>query len=310
MKSAVIINPKSASGNTVKMWREIQASIQRSLGTIEVLMTEYPHHATRIAKEIAQEKDPSKKIDCLIVMGGDGSIHEVINGLIDENGKVINPDLKVGILNSGRGCDFIRTLGVPVIAGEAVSILVEGKTKKVDVGQIKINRGEKTDTHYFINSFSYGLGGEVARNIQRNESMFSPTTTYFIASTMGFLKAKPFELEFKINGDNSYKKECMNVFVMNGRYSGGGMHWAPPGRLDDGLLDLIVIEKLSKFKLALVTPKVYDGTFLSVKEVEHKQVSSVKIKSKVDMYLEMDGEVTQGRDIEISTIPRAINFIC
>lgn len=310
MKSAVIINPKSASGNTIKMWRDIQASIQRSLGTIEVLMTEYPHHATKIAREIAQEKNPQKKIGCLIVMGGDGSIHEVVNGLMDEDGKVINPDLKVGILNSGRGCDFIRTLGVPVIAGEAVSILVRGSTRSVDVGQIKIHRENKTDTHYFVNSFSYGLGGEVARNIQRNESMFSPTTTYFIASTLGFLKSKPFEIEFTLNGDNSFKKECMNVFVMNGRYSGGGMHWAPPGRLDDGLVDLVVIEKLPKFKLAMITPKVYDGTFLSVKEVKHNQVSSVRMKAKKEMYLEMDGEVTQAKDIEISVIPQAIQFIC
>lgn len=306
MKSAVIINPKSASGNTVKMWREIQASIQRSLGTIEVLMTEYPHHATSIAKEIAEKKE----LDCLIVMGGDGSIHEVVNGLIDENGKVINPKLKVGILNSGRGCDFIRTLGVPVIAGEAVSKLVEGHTKAVDVGQIKINRGDKVDTHYFINSFSYGLGGEVAKNIQRNESMFSPTTTYFIASTLGFLKSKPFEIEFSINGEKPFKEECMNIFVMNGRYSGGGMHWAPPGRLDDGLLDLIIIEKLSKIKLAMVTPKVYDGTFLSVKEVKHNQVKTVRMKAQKDLALEMDGEVTQGKDIELSVIPNAIQFIC
>lgn len=306
MKSAVIINPKSASGNTVKMWRDIQASIQRSLGNIEVLMTEYPHHATSIAKDIAERKE----LDCLIIMGGDGSIHEVVNGLIDENGRVINPNLKIGILNSGRGCDFIRTLGIPVIAGEAVSKLVDGHTKAVDVGQIKINRGGKIETHYFINSFSYGLGGEVAKNIQRNESMFSPTTTYFIASTLGFLKSKPFEIEFSINGEKSFKKECMNIFVMNGRYSGGGMHWAPPGRLDDGLLDLIVIEKISKLKLAMVTPKVYDGTFLSVKEVKHNQVKTVSIKAKKDLALEMDGEVTQGKDLEISVIPNAIQFIC
>ena len=306
MKSAVIINPKSASGNTVKMWRDIQASIQRSLGTIEVIMTEYPHHATSIARDIATKKE----LDCLIIMGGDGSIHEVINGLIDEKGNVINPNLKVGILNSGRGCDFIRTLGVPVIAGEAVSKLVDGHTKAVDVGQIKIHRDGKTETHYFINSFSYGLGGEVAKNIQRNESMFSPTTTYFLASTMGFLKAKPFEVEFSINGEKPYKSDCMNVFVMNGRYSGGGMHWAPPARLDDGLLDLVVVEKISKFKLALVTPKVYDGTFFTVPEVKHNQVKSVRIKSSNDLSLEMDGEVTQAKDIEISVVAKAIQFIC
>jgi diacylglycerol kinase family enzyme len=154
------------------------------------------------------------------------------------------------------------------------------------------------------------LGGEVARNIQRNESMFSPTTTYLLASAMGFLKSKPFEIEFSINGENPYKSECMNIFVMNGRYSGGGMHWAPPGRLDDGLLDLIVVEKISKLKLAMVTPKVYDGTFLSVKEVKHNQVKSVRMKAKHDLALEMDGEVTQGKDIEISVIPKAIQFIC
>lgn len=306
MKSAVIINPKSASGNTVKMWREIQASIQRSLGTIEVMMTEYPHHATKIARDVAE----AKKIECLIVMGGDGSIHEVINGLIDENGKVINPSLKVGILNSGRGCDFIRTLGVPVIAGEAVSKLVEAKTRAVDVGRIQLHKDDKTETHYFINSFSYGLGGEVARNIQRNESMFSPTTTYLIASALGFLKSKPFEIEFTLNGDTTFKKECMNIFVMNGRYSGGGMHWAPPARLDDGLLDLVVIEKLAKFKLAMITPKVYDGTFLDVKEVKHNQVSQVRLKAQKEMYLEMDGEVTQAKDIEISVLTKAIQFIC
>jgi diacylglycerol kinase family enzyme len=133
MKSAIVINPKSASGNTMRMWREVQASVQRRLEGVEIFMTEYAGHATQIARQLAEQN-----YDRLIVMGGDGSIHEVVNGLIDENGKVISNTMKIGILNSGRGCDFIRTLQIPTDSTQAISKLADMHSKPLDVGVIKI----------------------------------------------------------------------------------------------------------------------------------------------------------------------------
>lgn len=305
MKSAVIINPKSAGGNTIRMWREIQTDMQKRLGGVEIFMTEYPHHGTKIAQKLAQEN-----YDRLIIMGGDGSIHEAINGLVDASGNAISKSIKIGILNSGRGCDFVRTLDIPTESTAAIGKLADMRTKPIDVGVVKIKKGDRIDTHYFINSFSYGLGGEVARNIQRNETnLLTPKTTYFVASAWAFLKSKPFLLEFQFANQSSIQKECMNLFAMNGRFSGGGMNWAPRGKLDDGLLDLVVVEKMPKYKLATLAPKVYDGTFVNVPGVSYQQFSKLKIKAPEEFWIEMDGEVIQAKEFELSVLPGALNFI-
>ena len=129
MKTAIIVNPSSSGGRTATLWGEIRDEVRTRLGGLEELTTSAAGDATRLARQVA-----STDTELIIVGGGDGTINEVINGLFDENDKLINPNIKVGILSAGRGCDFIKSAGLPADYREAVDVLIAPSFKKIDIG--------------------------------------------------------------------------------------------------------------------------------------------------------------------------------
>lgn len=289
----------------MKLWREVKAQLQNRLAPFEVFMTEYPRHATELAKDLSE-----KSYERLIVMGGDGSLHEVLNGLFDESGKMIQHQIKIGIMNSGRGCDFARTLGIPVGYGQNINMLVDSKTKAIDVGKVTFKNSTGTHVEYFLNSFSYLLGGEVCKRVTRAKTILPPTMMYFTASLMGLMSASSQKLEISVDGGESFTKEFLNIFVMNGKFSGGGMEWAPNAKIDDGLLDVVFVEKMSKLKLGFLSSKIYDGTFSEIPGVEYKQASSLKVRASGVFSMELDGEISESSEFQIEILNKTLQFIC
>lgn len=305
MKTALIINPKSAAGNTMKLWRDVKTQLQNRLSKFEVFMTEFPRHATEITQHLCE-----KKYERIIVMGGDGSLHEVVNGLFAENGKMIQPDIKIGLLNSGRGCDFARTLELSADSNQNINILVDSKTKVVDIGKVTFVTSDGPKIEYFLNSFSCLLGGDVCKRVSRSRSILPPSLMYFSASLAGLMTAKPIAAEIKVPNRDPIKGEFFNIFAMNGKFSGGGMQWTPRAKVDDGLLDVMLVSKMSKIKLGLSGSKVYEGTFDQVNGIEYFQAPTVSITLDKFYSMELDGEVSAGKDIKVELLSKSLNFIC
>ncbi len=305
MKTALIINPKSASGNTMKLWREVKSQLQARIPAFEVFMTEFPRHATEITQHLCE-----KQYERIIVMGGDGSLHEVVNGLFDADGKMIQPNIKLGILNSGRGCDFIKSLDIPTDCAQNINILVDSKVRHIDLGKITFQTAKGPKTEYYLNSFSYGLGGDVAGKVMRQNSFLPPSVMYFTASVSGLFASQPTTIEIELPNKPITKKQYINVFAMCGKYSGGGMNWAARAKIDDGLVDIVLVHKMSKLKLALSSGKVYEGKFDTIEEVEYIQAPWVHFKAEKELPMEMDGEVTSSKDVKIEILPKILQFIC
>ncbi len=305
MKTALIINPKSAAGNTMKLWREVKSQLQNRLPPFEVFMTEFPRHATEITQYLAE-----KKYERIIVMGGDGSLHEVVNGLFNEAGKLIQPDIKIGVLNSGRGCDFARTIETPLDSTQNINILVDSKVKMVDLGKVTYSTSKGPKVEYFLNSFSYILGGDVCNRVSRAKTLLPPSVMYFTASFTGLLTANSANLEIKLPNRDPIRGDFYNVFAMNGKYSGGGMNWAPRAKVDDGLLEVILVSKMSKLKLMLSGSKVYEGTFDQINGIESYQAPWIQITSDQVRAMELDGEVLESKEIKVEILPKILQFIC
>lgn len=301
MKVAAIINPQSGSGRTVKLWRQIGETLGRKLGGIQIYFTERPHHATEIAKQIA-----TNDYDRLIIVGGDGTIHEVVNGLFSKKKPLFKKDFQVGLLTGGRGCDFIKTLGIPKDNQEMLSICTGDRFKSVDIGFVEIDEQRSL---YYINSSAVGLGGEVARAIQSGSAFLPPTASYFWATIKSLISAKPKTVRVVLDEKPTYEGPVQNIFVCNGRYSGGGMLWSPNAKLDDGLFDVLIVRDLSRLQMVSMAPTVYSGSVAEVEGVTTSVAKEVTLTSDEMLWIELDGETYQSKSVRYTIMPHALNIL-
>jgi diacylglycerol kinase (ATP) len=299
-----LVNPSSSGGRTATLWGEIRDEVRTRLGGLEELTTTCAGDATRLARQII-----STDTELIIIGGGDGTINEVVNGLFDENDKLINPEIKIGILSAGRGCDFIKSAGLPSDYREAVDVLIQPTFKKIDIGcalfKDEFGREQK---RYFANVVTAGLGGEVAKMANSLPKFLPPELAYFYSVASRFVTSRPQFMNVYVDDQDIFDGPCVNVFIANGGYSGAGMCWAPMAKLDDGKFEVIVVEPISKLNILMSAHKLYDGSFISMSGVHHFQGEKVTIKTNDDVFLEMDGEQPGVAPAAFTLLPQVLNL--
>ena len=192
---------------------------------------------------------------------------------------------ELGILAHGTGGDLVRSLALPTRLADAARILRRGRTVTIDVGRVIFDDGRERS---FVNSASFGLSAEVARRVSRGEGGYIGETVK-AASKYGFP-----EVELRVDSGSSRRLRITTVSIHNGRFFGGGMKMAPEAKLTDGVLDLVVVKKLSLAKLVGESPLLYLGAHLGLPEVEHGRVSVFEARSvdpSAEVLVEIDGEV-------------------
>jgi diacylglycerol kinase (ATP) len=305
LKSAIIVNPMSGGRRTGRMWAEIRDEVRSRLGGLVEYTTQSTGDATRYATQVAHDTST----ELLIVAGGDGTINETINGLFNEKNEAINPNLKLGVLSAGRGCDFIRSLDIPSDFRKAVDLLINPRFRKVDVGcaffRDEFGREKK---RFFINIASAGLAGRVAKSVNHTPRFLPPEVAYFAAVASTFLSARPQNMRLTVDEKVVHEGETLNIFVANGKYSGAGMCWAPMAKIDDAQFEIIVAEPLPKYQIVLSAHKLYDGSFLSLPGIHHFKGKSVLIESLDEVLLELDGEAPGVAPLGCTVLPQALTF--
>jgi diacylglycerol kinase family enzyme len=177
MKPLIILNPHSQSGKTGKQADELKRVIERYVGAVDSAHTERPRHAVEIARQAAEDGR-----DAVIVVGGDGTIHEVANGLMLAREKGTSVP-KLGVVGQGTGGDFRKTLGLEHRLDRYCQTIADGKTRSIDIGKFRYRdrRGEQ-DEAYFINILSMGMGGLVDEYVAQSSGQLGGTAAYFAAS--------------------------------------------------------------------------------------------------------------------------------
>lgn len=305
MKAAIIVNPYSGGGRTARVWGEIRDEVRSRLGSIVEYTTGGPNDATRFATQIASQED----YDLVIAGGGDGTINEVVNGLFNDKDEAINPNLKLGILSAGRGCDFIRSVNIPNDYRKAVDILVNPTFRRVDVGcafyKDEFGREQK---RYFMNIACAGMAGQVAKSCNRMPRSIPPELSYFASVAGTFLTARGQKMKVTVDKSVVFEGLCLNVFVANGGYSGAGMCWAPMAKVDDDQFEVVIVEPLPKYKVLLSAHKMYDGNFIGMPGIHHFKGKIVLVESLDDVLLEMDGEQPGVAPLACSILPQALSL--
>lgn len=302
-KYFAIVNPASGNGSTVDKWESIKDLFRQRLGEFDSFLTTKPGDAVEFA-----EKSNLSSEDILIIVGGDGTLNEVINGLLSE--KRSTPIPKLAVISTGRGSDYVRTLGVPEDIRTNVDHIKDGRTKFIDVGIVEFkNAMGATQKKFLVNGSSIGMGGFVARRLQRRSSHLPSRFIYLTTTIESIMSYKPQEVKVFVDGALFYEGKCVNAFVCNGRYSGGGMHWAPQAQLDDGNLDLVLVGDVPLPRLLKSTLKLYDGSIQTVKGVRHKASSRISIQSQTSQTLEIDGECFDVMEAHFSVRPQSLRII-
>lgn len=244
-----IVNGASAGGRTAKKWPELAQALRDAGAEFDVAFTEGPGHASELVVEAL-----GAGRETIAACGGDGTLSEVVNGLIDETGAARVPGALLGIMPSGTGGDFRKTVGIPVDPRAAAELLVSGRRRKIDAGLIGYQDG--TAPRRFINIASCGVGYEVDRRI--NNLKFKPgKLAYALVSGFSTLSYKPVTATVRVDG-SELRGTFMSIALANGRYFGGGMLVAPEADPGDGQLD-VVLASVTRFRTIAGARLLYKG---------------------------------------------------
>lgn len=290
MKHLFIINPKAGKGKSIDIISEIKEIFKDTSEQCVIEITKEPGHATDLVRNYV-----SKENYRVYAVGGDGTLNEVLNGMV-------NSESCLGVIPSGSGNDFIRSIFEKYSSNNILRNTINGKIEVIDLAKI--------DGRYFINISSVGIDAEVvnnAKNIKRYP-FISGKMAYILSVFITIFKYKYKDIQLDIDGTQITLKSTL-LALANGKYYGGGMKVAPYADLQDGLLDVCVINKLSKFKMLILFPKLIKGKHNEIKEVSFYKGRKVSIRAKEEVDLNIDGEITKRGKINLEIIPQGIKFI-
>jgi diacylglycerol kinase (ATP) len=309
----VIINPASAGGATRASWPGVASDLRTHFGPFGCVFTEQPGDGRRIA---ASEAKKGRRL--IIACGGDGTISEVANGIL-ESGE----DVELGLLPSGTGGDFRRTLGVSTHAATASRALRDGRTRRVDVGRVHyINHEGEQETRYFLGVASFGMSGEVIERVKANDARFLSATrartllgrvSYAVATLQTTLTSAATTVRVQLDDKPERRLTVANLCVANARYFGGGMKIAPAAKLNDGRFDIITIGDLGALKILANAPRLYLGKHLGMPQVHHTRAARLTarpVRKDVGVSIEMDGELPGRLPATFEILPSALRVRC
>jgi len=279
-----IVNPTSGGGATGR--RDVDGAIRAVFPWADIRTTQRQGHATFLAREAR-----AGGADLVGVVGGDGTVNEVVNGLLSGDGAAPMPTL--AILPSGTGCALARSLAVPREIDAALQIALEGRALRVDAGRISLKQQEGFEAlHYFLNIASCGASGDVVRRVNRSKKRLGPTATFALATVMSSLRYKGSRVAIRADGRDPLELHLNVLFICNGQYCGSGMRVGRGARMDDGKFKVVAVEQRGVLWSASKADRLYSGELEEVDGAHIFEASHVEVR-RLDgppVLVEADGE--------------------
>lgn len=304
----IIVNPMSAGGETAKLWARTASDLATHFGAFSVEFTQALGDGKRLALAAARA---GRKF--IIACGGDGTINEVANGILESG-----TNAELGILPNGTGGDFRRTFEIPTFSAKAAEYLRAGITKTIDVGRATFtNDAGEVVSRYFLGIASLGLSTSVIEKVKKDKPFewlpfktVAGRATFAWSTLQTTLAMKYTSVQVQIDDGRTRELSVVNFVVANARYFGGGMKIAPAARLDDGLFEIVMIGEISSAKILANSYKLYTGTHGDVAEVQQTQGKKVVVKpiNNEPIPFEIDGELPGILPATFEIIPNALKF--
>jgi YegS/Rv2252/BmrU family lipid kinase len=301
---AFIVNPHAGNGSTGSKWPMIEALARDRLGPFEAYMTRGPGDAVLGVKNALAEK-----VRLLVCVGGDGTLNEVVNGIMMHEASV-RSDLALGFIPNGTGCDFVRTVSIPQDLEQAIDLIAAGTVRSIDLGVLFFRDDQGHERRrYFHNITSFGLGGDVAQRVNRTTKALGPFVSFMWATLISIFSCGKKKIRLRVDEGFERELRIWNVAVANGQYHGGGMWVAPGASVCDGILNVTVIGDLAIPEIFLNLPKLYNGKINDIEKVTMLAGEKVKASSNEQVLLDVDGEQPGMLPIDIGIVPDGLNII-
>jgi diacylglycerol kinase (ATP) len=291
-----LVNPASDNGATGRRWPQIaNAAASRGLNG-DALFSERPGQLAELARRAV---DGGAQL--LVVVGGDGSLNEVANGVAER-------DVEIAVIARGTGWDFARSQQIPRRVDDAVDVALNGETREIDLGRVLYRSWAGADeVRWFANVASVGMSGAIAQRANQTTKALGGKISYLLATLNVFARWRVGDV--RVSVDQSVRGGRMHdVIVANGRYLAGGMMICPDAKPDDGLFDVLLIGDLTKRDLLLTLPKTYRGTHLPHPKAELLRGSIVTVDAPSPLPIELDGEQPGTTPVRFELVPRALKI--
>jgi len=300
----MIINPTARSGKAVKLWNKVERLLKRQNIQYEHAFTKKTDDAIDLAKSVSV-----KGYDVVVACGGDGTICDVITGILSADTR-IKPAL--GVIHIGTSPDFNRHCGIPVDIDKAVDTLVSCNVKKIDIGQVKyfdLQNNERIS--YFGSSVNIGIGPYIANGANsRNRKYLGDFLGTLVSTIASLFKFKGSILKGEIDGRSIHFGNILNLTIGKDPYLASGMRVFNDIKPDDGRLYVLSIKKSSTINLLLNLHKLYIGDFLKYKEATINYCSDIKVESECDRtFIEFDGDMRGMVPAEVSVKNKALKVV-
>jgi diacylglycerol kinase (ATP) len=295
-----IVNPRAGLG--LRRFSTIAGKLRKAGVPYSAAATLGPGDATALAR-LARHGG----FGAIVCVGGDGTLNEVVNGLATEDGG-IEPGTVLGIIPNGTATDFAKGAGIPLSQDAALQHLLAGEQMEVDVGRIRFADGR---VRLFLNAVGAGFDAEVAGRAQEVRGAISSIPAHLVgfASALAAYQNKHIAITFG-GEDNEPARFLANTIVAaNGPSYAGVLRLAPAARLDDGLLDVVVVGDLDRIELLVNLPRVFAGTHLGHEKVAIYQVPSLMLESDEEALVHADGDVVGHLPARVDVLPRALRLI-
>jgi len=296
----VIVNPVAGACSTGRRWPRISKLLRHCGLVFDYEYTEGVGHATQLAQEATEEGYPY-----LVAVGGDGTINEVANGILGANGP---SKTALGVISTGTGSDFIRSVGIPRDLGLACSSLAGSKRFEIDVGVVEYQSGGRACRRFFVNAAGVGFDATVVETTLRLPKYFRGTVPYLFGLFRSFLGYRNKRVSLAV-GDEVEEARILSVVVANGSYFGGGMKMAPLAKTDDSLLDVVIVDDIGKFELLQALPTVYKGTHINHPKVRMTRATRVTVESEERLLVHADGELLGEAPATFWLKPAALSLV-
>ncbi len=280
-KTPLIINPEAGRGTARRIWPRIYDLLEQHQIPYESYFTKYHGHASLLASTLVKN-DLKNELEKIIVVGGDGSINEVISGIYNYCAKKLDR-LKLGVIPAGTGNDFARSLGIPLDSQKAIKIIKKDNTRLIDLGMV--------NSRPFVNICGVGFDAAVAEELNKNRGILPGKIAYLYTLLKCLIKFKNISLNITLDNKERIESKALLAAVGNTGFYGGGMKIIPSAKPDDDYFHICLVKDVGILEILQTLPGLYSGKHINHPKVDEYMAKSVYIDSNTPgLTVHVDGE--------------------
>ncbi len=292
MKTRILVNPRAGSGAATAAVPLIERGLREHGERVDVEPTRGPGDAARVVREAREQG-----VDCVVVVGGDGTLNEACQAYLDDAGAVI-PGPQLAVVPAGTGADFVKTFGVGSGTPAALARILASPGRRIDLGIAELTGHDGALVRRaFVNILSFGLGGLTDRIVTRSPKWLGGRAAFFSGALRALIAYRNLPVLVSVDGHPCLEAPVLNVAIANGRYFGAGMKIAPEADPSDGLFDVVALHDLTRAQGLGLAVKIYRGTHPGspgVRVARGREVRAVPVRDDLEVLIDLDGE-TPGR---------------